>query len=245
MAEKKLKKILEDLGLSSTETRVYLSMLTLGPSSVLNISKKAGISRTSGYEILNELQKKGLASTFEKGKKTLFSAEDPERLEQFFSSRVDHISSQFRVLKKLMPELRLMQTGDRPRVRYYTGEEGLKALFRDSQTVKVETLFEFADIDKVYESLDEKMLLGLRNLAKHPNVPAKVLHRGKVRNRRPKTQYRQIKATFEHFQGVIWVYADRVAFITFVGNVEVIIVESEIFAHTMRAMFSVAWSAAK
>lgn len=245
MADQKLKKILEDLGLTSTETKVYLSMLTLGPSSVLNISKKAGISRTAGYEILGELQKKGLASTFEKGKKTLFSAEDPEKLEQFFASRIEHVSAQLKVLNKLMPELRLMQTGDRPRVRYFTGEEGLKALFRDSQGVKVESLLEFADIDKVYESLDEKTLLGLRNIAQHPNVPAKVLHRGKVRNRRPKTQYRQLKASFEHFQGVIWIYADRVAFITFVGNIEVVIVESEIFAHTMRAMFSVAWSSSK
>lgn len=240
-----VKDVLIELGLTSTESRVYLSMLELGPSSVQNIAKKAAISRTAAYEIIEALQEKGLASTFNQGKKTLFSAEDPNQLERYFRSRVDDMRGQLGQLKNFLPELRLMHGGDRPNVRYYTGIEGLRALYRDVASLSVKELFEVVDTEKTYSKVDEKVVLKLRSGISFENISAKVLHRGEVKNPRPKSKYRLLDKSFGEFDGIIWIYKNRVAFISLHGELDSVIIESAIFSDTMRVMFNAAWENAK
>ena len=53
--------ILQDAGLTKGETKVYLALLTMNESTVGPIAKKASVSLSKIYEILNNLAKKGLA----------------------------------------------------------------------------------------------------------------------------------------------------------------------------------------
>ena len=62
-------KLLTELGLTPTETRVYLSSLKSGPTSVQEIAKRAKLSRTATYDVIAALQERGLMSTFDRGKK--------------------------------------------------------------------------------------------------------------------------------------------------------------------------------
>lgn len=235
-----MKKTLVELGLSDTESRVYLAMLKLGPSSVQNIAKEGGVSRTAAYELINALSDKGLASTFNKGKKTMFSAEDPEKLHGYFKSRMETMKGQMASLKQMIPELRVMQAGMRPKVRFYTGVEGVHALFRDVKAAGAKELLEMADVDIVYGSIDEKILLEYRDTIHHKKVAVKMLHKGEIRNPRPNTEYREMQG--EDFQGLMWLYEKRIALMNFIGDVEVVIIENEIFANTLRAAFNQAWS---
>ncbi|MDP2631545.1 MAG: helix-turn-helix domain-containing protein [Candidatus Uhrbacteria bacterium] len=244
MSVSKIKTVLIELGLSETESRVYLTMLELGSSSVQVIAKKAAVSRTAAYDIIATLQKKGLASTFEKGKKTLYTAEDPEKLDKYFKNRLDGMRGQLGALKQMVPELRVIQAGDRPRVRYFEGEEGILALFRDTQIVKAKELLEFANIDVVYSALDEKLLLALRSAEEYKKIPIKMLYTGELRNPNSKTAYRKLKDPVLDFEGDIWIYSNRIAFIKFLGDIEVVIVESQIFSNTMRALFMATWNSA-
>lgn len=239
-----IKKTLIELGLSETEARVYLSMLELGPESVQNVAKLAEISRTAAYEIISHLQEKGLVSTFEKGKKTVFSAEDPEKLEDYFHGRMDRMKIQLGTLDRMLPELRVMKGGVRPRVRFYTGEEGVRALFRDVVAMKADDLMEVANIDTVYTFVDQKLLSEARKAEGYQDIPVKVLHLGQIRNPNPKAEFRQLDKKFGDFQGNIWIYAAHVAFINFVGDIEVVIIENKVFADTMRVLFGVAWQTA-
>jgi len=233
--------MLQELGLSETEARVYYAMLEIGPESVQNIAKKATISRTAAYEIIEALHGKGIASTFEKGKKNVFAAEDPNRLEDYFKNRLTSMKDQLSAFKTVVPELRLMQEGDKPRVRYYSGIPGLEALFRDIESLRVDELLEFVDGTQVFETLDEQTVLRLRSSAQYQRIPVRVLFRGEVKNPRPNTNYRMVKT--ESFKGIIWVYKNRVAFINMRGDIEVVIIESEAFAATQKALFELAWKA--
>lgn len=243
MQTEKLKKVLTQLGLTSTESRVYLSMLELGPSSVQNIAKKAAVSRTAAYEIISALQEKGLASTFNKGKKKLFSAEDPDQLQRYFKARLQDMKGMMGTLRDMMPELKLAQAGDRPRVRYHTGEEGLRALFRDVASVRTKEIREMVDMDKTYNVVGEEMILGLRSGVSFEHISVKVLHRGEVRNPRKNSTYRTLKSSHGDFDGIVWVYSNRVAFISLTGELESVIIESDIFSGVMGVMFDAAWSA--
>ncbi|MFH1631808.1 MAG: helix-turn-helix domain-containing protein [bacterium] len=244
MSLPQIKNILIELGLSETESKVYLAMLELGPSSVQEIAKKSGVSRTAAYDIISSLQKKGLASTFDKGKKTFYSAEDPEKLDDYFKARMGNMKSQLGSLKRMVPELRVMQGGDRPRVRYYEGDEGILALFRDLQNVKAKELLEVVNVDVVYSVVDEKLLLALRSAEAYKKIPIKILMKGEVRNPNPMVTARKLKDSLGDFEGDIWIYADRIAFIRFLGNIEVVIIESDVFAQTARVLFMAAWNEA-
>ena len=62
---------LTSLGLQDNEARVYLALLELGRGNVTEVSKAAGLNRTSGYDILERLGTLGLVSRSTLGKKKL------------------------------------------------------------------------------------------------------------------------------------------------------------------------------
>lgn len=237
-----LSDVLVQLGLSRTETRVYLAMLKLGPNSVQNIAKEAGVSRTAGYDLIAALQEKGLASSFEQGKKTVFSAEDPDKLDAYFRGRIGSMQSQLGELKRLMPELRVMGADNRPRVRFYSGVEGLRALFRDVASVKPDALFEVVNVDAVYDHLGAELLAELRKVENFRQIPNRGLLRGAPRNPLPTASGRMLNESCGDFEGTIWIYKNRVAFVKTIGEPEVIIIEQEMFAQTMRVLFEASWA---
>jgi len=86
---KALLRELEKLGLSDKEAAVYLASLELGPSPVQVISRKAEVNRATTYVMIEVLLQKGLMSTFDKGKKTMYTAEKPERLHRIVHHEPD------------------------------------------------------------------------------------------------------------------------------------------------------------
>jgi len=238
-----IKDVLTDLGLSETEARMYIAMLNLGPSSVQNIAKRAEVSRTAAYDLIEELRTKGLASSFQKGKKMFFSAEDPGQLESYFKTRIETMKGTLGTLNRLVPELRVMHGNERPRVRFYSGEEGVHALFRDVESLKLDELLELADDEAVYGTIDEEMLLELRELENFKKLKIRSLGRFEPRNLKDKTEARVLKTKDREFHGNVWIYKNRVAFVSLFGEVEVVIIENDIFAQTMRVLFEQAWEA--
>ena len=54
-----------ELGFGDKEASVYLVLLELGPSTTTEISRAAGINRTTGYDILESLASEGLINSIE------------------------------------------------------------------------------------------------------------------------------------------------------------------------------------
>ena len=234
------------LGLTDSEARVYLAMLKLGEHGVQHIARQASMSRTATYDIVSTLQHKGLVSEITRGKKTVFAAEDPEKLAAYFSERVTDIQTELETLRRLIPELRVLQGGgDKSRVRFFTGAEGLKALYRDVEQVAPSDLYELSNIDAVYQFLDTKLLLSARAVINYERTRVKMLHRGQPRRHSQHVELRRHPDNAGDFQGDIWIYANRIAYINFVTKLEVVIIDNQIFAETMRAMFMAAWNCAQ
>ena len=64
-------RILEILGLSDKEARVYLALLELGTASAQTVSTKSYIKKPTTYLALEELRKKGLLTKLPKAKRVL------------------------------------------------------------------------------------------------------------------------------------------------------------------------------
>ncbi|MFH1704894.1 MAG: helix-turn-helix domain-containing protein [Patescibacteria group bacterium] len=121
-------KLIENL-MSEKEAGVYLAMLELGPASVQDIAKKAEVNRATTYVILEALKKRGLVTGIERDKKNLFAAESPERILGMIAEELNRVKNKEGSMQEIIPSLMAIfkAVEDKPRVRYYEGEGGIKS----------------------------------------------------------------------------------------------------------------------
>lgn len=125
--------ILKKLGFDEKEIRVYLMLLSLGPSPVRKLAQAAGINRGTSYDILKNLMKNGLVAYYHKEKKQYFVAEDPTKLERHLEGRLEEMRQLKKKIKAVIPELQSLYNrgGDKPVARYYEGFTGVKNILQD------------------------------------------------------------------------------------------------------------------
>lgn len=234
--------LLTTLGLSKIETKVYLSGLELGPTSVQELAKKAHISRTAAYEVIDALQKRGLISSFLRSKKRFFVSEDPERAARHFREQIDRMQNKINDFDHAIPELKLLGGGERPVVRFYEGREAIYALFHDLAEVNPKTFDEVSNLDDVYDRFDSAYIEEVRKVVDPAKIHTRILHRGKLRRPgRVHVEFCELLPELGDFHGDIWIYGNRVAFVAFIGKAMAVIIESESFADTARVLFEAAW----
>ena len=125
--------IFQQLGFTDKEIKVYMMLLTGGPTSVRRLSKDTGVNRGTVYEALKTLQKAGLAGMYQKHKKQFFLAEDPQKLSEVIEGKERAVSSLKRDLAEMLPELRSLYVhgGAKPTVKYYEGDKGITIILND------------------------------------------------------------------------------------------------------------------
>lgn len=133
----KIKKFLVDIGLSEKEALVYINLLSVDSSSVIELSKATKINRTTLYPILEDLIEKKLVTEIKQGKKSRFQAEPPERVETFMRNRKARLEEQEKILEDIIPQMRgfSRQTGEKPIVKLYDGREGILQSITEYQQV--------------------------------------------------------------------------------------------------------------
>ena len=125
-------KILEKLGLSEKESKLYLTLLSMGPTAIRKIAEKAGINRGTTYESLKKLQHIGLVSYFHQGKRQHFVAEDPKVIENILSRKKTEISEVENNLDKIISTLsKASAESARPVVKFYENYSGIRTILED------------------------------------------------------------------------------------------------------------------
>lgn len=125
--------ILKKLGFDEKEIRVYLILLSLGPSPVRKVAQATGINRGTTYDILKSLIKQGLVVYHHKETHQYFFAEDPSKLERHLEGRVEEMTRLRESIQTIIPELQSMYNrgGGKPVARYYEGHAGIKTILQD------------------------------------------------------------------------------------------------------------------
>ena len=117
--------ILEDIGLTNGEIKIYLALLELGEINAGPIKKKTQLQNSVVHLCLNNLIQKGLVNYVEKGKRKYYRATNPEHL-------IDFLKEKERRLKEILPSLIEKQKEKlNYEVHIYEGEKGLKAIHED------------------------------------------------------------------------------------------------------------------
>lgn len=71
---------LKKAGLSDKEIAVYVTALTLGPSTVQVIARRAQVARGTTYVTIEKLLEQGLMTQYVEGKRKFFVAEPPQQI---------------------------------------------------------------------------------------------------------------------------------------------------------------------
>ena len=104
---------LEDIGLTKTEIKIYLSLLKLGQSTTTGIIREAGIHSSKVYICLDRLIEKGLVSYAIKSNKKHFLASTPESLRNLLKDKEEKIAKQGERIERLIPELEAIKNQEK------------------------------------------------------------------------------------------------------------------------------------
>lgn len=127
--------LLEQIGLTKGEIKVYLTLLKLGQTTTGKVIENANISSGKIYEILDKLIKKGLVSFIIQEKTKYFQAADPTRILDYMEEIERKHRKQQEELRRILPELKTLQI--KPEKRY---EVTIYKGIRGMQTAAYETL---------------------------------------------------------------------------------------------------------
>jgi HTH-type transcriptional regulator, sugar sensing transcriptional regulator len=123
-------KILEKLGLTETEAKIYMILLRLGSTHVTPIIKRAELHRATVYDVLDRLIEKGLVSYIIKEGKRFYEAAPPERFEIILEEKENKVKEQKKLFKELKPELEGLKKLSKVKqeAEVFQGKQGLKTV---------------------------------------------------------------------------------------------------------------------
>lgn len=123
--------ILESVGFTKGEIKVYLSLLELGETTTGAIIKKSKITGSKVYEILDKLIEKGLVSYIIKEKTKYFQSSSPKRLLDYINKKENEINEQKKEIENVIPSLESIQKSKQKlqSSHIFEGYEGIKTVF--------------------------------------------------------------------------------------------------------------------
>ena len=115
--------ILEDIGLTNAEIKVYLALLELGTSTAGPILEKSGLQNSVVHMALNKLIEKGFVTFVKEGKRNHYQATNPKHI-------IDFINEKKERFEDILPELLLKQkrAKEKPEIVTFRGIRGIKEL---------------------------------------------------------------------------------------------------------------------
>jgi len=125
--------LLEKLGFSANESRVYHALLKSGPASIRSIAGATGINRGTVYEALKKLADRGLVTRSQKKQERRYMAQDPDVLQLIFKDERRRLATIRKELSKFLPELKTMYgtLHKQPVIRIYEGHSGSALILED------------------------------------------------------------------------------------------------------------------
>lgn len=237
-----LTEILTEFGLEEKEAKVYLALLELGQTSVMQIAQKAAIKRPTTYIVLDTLGNKGFVTKTYKKQKLLFVPEQPEALLRSMKQKEE-------LLRGAMPELRALvsTTKTRPKISIYEWWEGIRSLYQEIITSPEVTYFgSVKDIKRYFpDVIDEIYRIG----KKQP------IHARDILSNHPEDlEYARIvvSKTYEvrmlppslDFTIDCAIYGNKIAILAVKKDLFAVVIESKDVAGSFRSLHALAWKSA-
>jgi sugar-specific transcriptional regulator TrmB len=120
-----------ELGLSSYEAPVYMTLLEHSPTSAGFVAKKLGFSRSTVYAALDKLSTKGLVGTTYKNSVKQFIAQSPAIISDLLKTEEQEVNKKIKLFSKISDQLQFLSKNDTqiPKVIFFEGQDSLKKIY--------------------------------------------------------------------------------------------------------------------
>jgi predicted DNA-binding transcriptional regulator len=246
MPMKDISPILKSLGFLESEIKTYLTALALGPSTVIDLTKRAQLSRQAIYVAIESLTERGIMSSTLVGKKRFYSAERPEKLLAYAKRRENEMNEHIKDLETALPELAMRVGGERPSVKVLEGKEGLRAYLVDLGKENPKMIHELTDREALLRVLNSEEDLGpVRKHLIKTNSFLKAMYTEPIISARPNSEVYALPKEFIGFGADITVYGNTIVLVSFGEKMQTVIIEDGKMAAAMRILFEISLKEAK
>lgn len=242
--DQKILDSLTDFGLHENEAAVYLASLSLGPTTILKLANQSGVNRTTVYEVVEALERKGLMKKEIKGLKILFSAEHPTKLE-------NTLEAKRATLSRLLPELesKFHLKGSGSTIKYYEGLASIKNLYDDLAKELRSTDFYYVISNTAeWEALDDNYFKKTHvEIFSHKKVDRRVLFVDSPEARERKKNERNFNELVKILPADANIHVDlcitpyKLVIFQLHNPLVALVIENETMINTQKAVFEILW----
>jgi len=229
---------LREMGFSDNEVIVYLTLIKTGVTTANRISLIAGVKKSTTYDVLGALISKGIVSTSKRNNVQHFTAAEPSKL-------LYVLDEKRRKIEKIIPDLEKLQEVSKEKggVTYFEGKKGVVTVLNDL----------------LDDGAKELMFIGSRKMAKIPlrhypdNFVVRRVDRGirvsgllaqedrddefSLKQEVKKLSKFKYKKELDNSTCDLFIYNDKVGFITNVEDPIGVIVNNREIADQMKRLF--------
>ena len=233
--------ILEDIGLSKGEIKVYLNLLEIGRTKIGKVIKKSDMASSAVHNAINSLIDKGLASYIIRGKIKYYDSTNPKHLINFLDAKK-------RNLQNILPELlqKQKQEKDVNEAEIYTGLKGimnmLLELIEDGKKSD-EYLFFSADVEFMNKEIQD-FFRKFDPIRKEKGLKTKgfaPLRLKKYYEGRTKKYFMQMKYTTEPLPPNMGIFKNKITLLTWGEKPVGYLIHSQQLANIYRNFFTLLW----
>lgn len=240
--------LLEEIGLSPNEAKIYETLLSEKEASVSKISAQAKINRRNVYDSINRLIEKGLVFKIFQSGEHKFQAVNPEKLIELVKEKENKINSILPNLKQLFKSETPMDTAY-----IYKGVEGYKNYMSDLLRIAKPTYFLGAKGLWFSPNVDRGFLERYTKEFEKKKIPYYTLYDPRVRAKLPQA----LEDVGGHFKvlpegfatpGVLDVFGDHVVTFSsidvgkFDDDVSIYVIINPELAESLRVWFKFMWN---
>jgi sugar-specific transcriptional regulator TrmB len=243
--------LLEEIGMTKGEIKVYLTLLKLGETTTGKIIEKAQISSGKIYEILDKLIAKGLVGFITKEKTKYFSASSPNRILDYLHEKEKDIKQKEQELSKEIPLLLSLEKSEikSNEIKLFSGLKGMQtAIFEaldkltkenevlamginSSKDEKYNLLWQRWHVERINKKINCKMIFSDKDTEYHKAFK--------------KRKLTDVRVLFGITPSAIDILGNRVLIFTYKDEPSCLSIENAEIAESFKTFFETMWKLAK
>lgn len=235
--------VLEDIGLTSNEIKVYMALLELGSSPAGKITKKSQTNRTNVYDALERLMDKGLVTYVIQANRKYFEAVNPRRIIEILKEKEEN-------MEKILPELeqKFSISKEKQEAMLYKGKKGMKSIAEDVLRCGAKETCIFGAEGNFVEIM-QHYAWQWHKRRKKLSIRIRIIYNEKLRGKRHKKMFPLIKMKFISKEydtpATTWLYGDKVAIIVWSEPIIATVIKSKEVFKSYYNFFNILWKIAK
>ncbi|MEW5996434.1 MAG: helix-turn-helix domain-containing protein [Candidatus Micrarchaeota archaeon] len=237
--------IMEDLGLTQAEIKVYMALLELGSTTAGKVVERSGLQNSVVHRALNSLIERGLINYILEGRRRTYQATDPKNFFNFIEDKKKRF-------EQVLPELKKKQqlAGKKEVATVYKGPRGLKEVYNTIIGSKAKEYLTFGGGKPCEDLLGTAWWLNMHKRRVANGLPARQIYDETVReigkevNKMPLSEVRFVSKEFAQLQETV-IAGDYVAINVFTESPYGFLIRDRIVADGYRKHFELLWKLAK